>query len=40
MSIAGEAVEAREERVRLEVKIDKLREGRAAFRKMVGGSLR
>ncbi|TVY58344.1 Interferon-induced GTP-binding protein Mx [Lachnellula cervina] len=40
MSIAGEAVEAREERVRLEVKIDKLREGRAAFRKMVGDSLR
>ncbi|TVY46718.1 Interferon-induced GTP-binding protein [Lachnellula occidentalis] len=40
MSIAGEPLEAQTERWRLGMKIDKLREGRAAFRKLVGGRLR
>ncbi|TVY12861.1 Interferon-induced GTP-binding protein Mx [Lachnellula arida] len=40
MSIAGEPLEAQNERARLEVKVGKLREGRAAFRKLVGGRLR
>jgi len=40
LSVAGEAVEVRDERARLSVMIGKLREGRAAFGKLVGGRLR